>query len=175
MREELITKKKQKKNKTKKQKLRSWQDENLSNWFVIRKAETTNLTTKKGNTNVNNVDCKAVESEMTAKLDSALGGMQAEINALKSNAPVLILSSNSPLSALPLPIGQFEGTQLLPPQTPLQLPAAVPSRDSEVLEVMKVSSNAPLSHCWQSGEPRMLHAGPWVWVHNSRLGAFLCR
>ena len=24
-------------------------------------------------------------------------------------------------------------------------------------------------------EPRMLHAGPWVWVHNSRLGAFLCR
>ena len=70
---------------------------------------------------------------MTAKLDSALGGMQAEINALKSNAPAaaLILSSNSPLSALPLPIGQFEGTQLLPPQTPLQLPAAVPSRDSE--------------------------------------------
>ena len=61
---------------------------------------------------------------MTAKLDSALGGMQAEINALKSNAPALILSSNSPLSALPLPIGQFEGTQLLPPQTPLQLPAA---------------------------------------------------
>jgi len=70
------------------------------------------LTTKKGNTNVNNVDCKAVESEMTAKLDSALGGMQAEINALKSNAPALILSSNSPLSALPLPIGQFAGTQV---------------------------------------------------------------
>jgi len=46
------------------------------------KAETTNLTIKKGNMNVNNVDCKAVESEMTAKLDSALGGMQAEINAL---------------------------------------------------------------------------------------------
>ena len=86
--------------------------------------------------NVNNVDCKAVESEMTAKLDSALGGMQAEINALKSNAPALILSSNSPLSALPLPIGQFKGTQLLPPQTPLQLPAAVPSRDSEVMKVM---------------------------------------
>ena len=98
------------------------------------------MTTKKANTqkNVNNVDFKAVESDVTAKSDSALGGMQAEINALKSNAPVLILSSNSPLSALPLPIGQFEGTQLLPPQTPLQLPAAVPSRDSEVLEVMKV-------------------------------------
>ena len=54
----------------------------MSNWFVIRKAEKTNLKTKKGNANVNNVDCKAVESEMTAKLDSALGGMQAEINAL---------------------------------------------------------------------------------------------
>ena len=50
--------------------------------------------------NVNNVDCKTVESEMTAKLDSALGGMQAEINPLKSNAPALILSSNLPLSAL---------------------------------------------------------------------------
>ena len=35
--------------------------------------------------------------------------------------------------------------------------------------------DAPLSHCWQSGEPRMLHASPWVWVHNSHVGAFLCR
>ena len=97
---------------------------------------------------VNNVDCKAVESEMTAKLDSALGGMQAEINALTSNAPALILSSNSPLSALPLPIniGQFEGTQLLPPLTPLQLPAAVPSRDSEVLEAMKVMVTMTYMH-----------------------------
>ena len=86
--------------------------------------------------NFNNVDCKAVESDVPAKLDSALGVMQAEIYALKSNAPALILSSNSPLSALPLPIGQFAGTQLLPPQTPVQLP--VPSRDSQVLEMMKV-------------------------------------
>ena len=74
--------------------------------------------------NVNNVDCKAVERDVTAKLDSALGGMQSEINALKSNAPALILSSNSPLSTLPLPIGQFAGTQLLQPQTPVQTPCA---------------------------------------------------
>ena len=80
------------------------------------KGEKKKMTTKKANTrkNVNNVDFKAVESDVTAKLDSALGGMQAEINALKSNAPALMLSSNSPLSALPLPIGQFTVTQLLP-------------------------------------------------------------
>ena len=32
-----------------------------------------------------------------------------------------------------------------------------------------------LSHYWKSGEPRMLHADPWAWMHNIRLGAFLCR
>ena len=32
-----------------------------------------------------------------------------------------------------------------------------------------------LSHCWHSGEPRMLCAAQWVWVHKfPRLGAFLC-
>ena len=104
------------------------------------------MTTKKANTqkNVNNVDFKAVESDVTAKLDSALGGMQSEINALKSNAPALILSSNSSLSALPLPIGQFAGTQLLPPQTPVQLP--VPSRDLQVLETMKVMGTMTYMH-----------------------------
>ena len=83
---------------------------------------------------------------MTAKLDSALGGMQSEINALKSNARALILSSNSPLSTLPLPIGQFKfaGTQLLPPQTPVQLP--VPSRDLQVLETMKVMATMTYMH-----------------------------
>ena len=82
---------------------------------------------------------------MPAKLDSALGGMQAEINALKSNAPALILSSNSPLSALPLPIGQFEGTQLLPPQTQCNSDP-VPSRDSQVLETMKVMATMMHMH-----------------------------
>ena len=94
--------------------------------------------------NVNNVDCKAVESDVPAKLDSALGVMQAEIYALKSNAPALILSSNSPLSALPLLIGQFAGTQLLPPQTPEQLP--LPSRDSQVLEAMEVMAAMTYMH-----------------------------
>ena len=90
---------------------------------------------------------------MTAKLDSALGGMQSEINALKSNAPALILSSNSPLSTLPLPIGQFAGTQLLPPQTPVQLP--VPSRDLQVLETMKVMATM-------------------MYMHSVAIGSFFC-
>ena len=95
---------------------------------------------------MNNVDFKAVESDVTAKLilDSALGGMQAEINALKSNAPALILSSNSPLSALSLPIGQFAGTQCLPPKTLVQLP--VPSRDLQVLKTMKVMATMTYMH-----------------------------
>ena len=83
---------------------------------------------------------------MTAKLDSALGGMQAEMNALKSNAPALILSSNSPLSALTLPVGQFSGTQLLPPQTPVQLPVPSIARDSQVLEMMKVMATMTYMH-----------------------------
>ena len=35
-----------------------------------------------------------------------------------------------------------------------------------------IHDDALLSHCWQSSELRMLHAGPWVCVHNYRLGAF---
>ena len=31
-------------------------------------------------------------------------------------------------------------------------------------------NDAPPSHCWRSGAPRMLHAGPWVRVHNFHLG-----
>ena len=44
-----------------------------------------------------------------------------------------------------------------------------------MMMLMMMMMMRPPSHCWRSGEPRMLHAGPWVWVHNSRLGAFLCR
>ena len=29
--------------------------------------------------------------------------------------------------------------------------------------ILNIYCDAPLSQCWQSGEPRMLHAGPWVW------------
>ena len=34
--------------------------------------------------------------------------------------------------------------------------------------------DVPPCHCWRSGELQMLHAGTWVWVHNSCLGTFLC-
>ena len=87
---------------------------------------------------------------MNAKLDSvlsALGGVQAEVNALKNKAPALAPSSSSPMLPLPLPISQFAGTQLLQPQTPLQPQLhPSPSGDSQVLEAMKIMAAMTYMH-----------------------------
>ena len=46
---------------------------------------------------------------------------------------------------------------------------------NKIVWLSQDDGDAPLSHCWRTGELRMSHAGKCVWVHNSRLGAYLCR